>query len=313
MPQNTKEERYRWIKPILNKETTIKEMAGISPFSERTLKNWLKSYKEHGIYGLEPKNTKPKTQPGETPIWLKEKIVKIRKDTGKCALKLRWDLEDEGIHIHERTIGKIIKNEGLTRKYRTKRVKYKYIKSQLKPGELVEIDVKYVPQKLAGERYYQYTAIDAASRWRHIAIYDQQTNYHSILFLKEIMRRFPYKIRTIKTDNHSVFTNRPFYLRSSDPVNARLHPFDVFCSDNRITHYLIDKGKPAQNGTVERSHREDQEKFYDKLKFGSEAELKYKARLWNMYYNDLKHIGLNGLTPNEALGLSKRKVQNVYT
>jgi len=36
---------------------------------------------------------------------------------------------------------------------------------------------------------------------------------------------------------------------------------------NNILHYLIDPGKPAQNGKVERSHRTDQEMFYDRRKF----------------------------------------------
>ena len=43
-----------------------------------------------------------------------------------------------------------------------------------------------------------------------------------------------------------------------------------------IPHYLIDPGKPAQNGKVERSHRTDQEKFYDENKFKSFEDLKQK-------------------------------------
>ena len=63
-----------------------------------------------------------------------------------------------------------------------------------------------------------------------------------------------------------------------------------------------------QNGKVERSHRSDQEQFYDQVKFNSLKMLKYKIKLWSMYYNDLEHCSLNGLTPNQALGI---KVQNV--
>lgn len=68
-----------------------------------------------------------------------------------------------------------------------------------------------------------------------------------------------------------------------------------------LKHYLIDPGKPAQNGTVERSHREDQEKFYDVSKFQSLNDLRRKIKAWNDYYNNLEHCGLNGLTPNEFL------------
>jgi hypothetical protein len=66
--------------------------------------------------------------------------------------------------------------------------------------------VKYVPGKIAGRLYFQYTAVDVASRWRHLEIYDEQTNHRSICFLKEVMRRFDYPIAAIKTDNHATFT-----------------------------------------------------------------------------------------------------------
>ncbi|MBU2633270.1 integrase core domain-containing protein [Patescibacteria group bacterium] len=72
---------------------------------------------------------------------------------------------------------------------------------------------------------------------------------------------------------------------------------------------MIDPGKPAQNGKVERSHREDQEKFYERNKFRNLKELEKKIEIWNNEYNNLEHCGLNGLTPNEFLRLSG--VQNV--
>jgi hypothetical protein len=151
-------------------------------------------------------------------------------------------------------------------------------------------------------QYFQYTAIDRASRWRHLEIYDEQINLHSVLFLEEVIARAPFDIRAIKTDNHATFTN--YYTgtnKRSDLLVKSLHALDVACREKGIRHYLIDPGKPAQNGTVERSHREDQEKLYDQVIFHSEQDLRYRIRLWNMYYNDLEHCGLNGKTPNEFL------------
>ena len=159
----------------------------------------------------------------------------------------------------------------------------------------MEIDVKYVPGYIENKRYFQYTAIDTASRWRHLAVYDEQTNFHSILFLKEVMRIFKYKIEAIKTDNGSIFTN--YYTsmnKRSDLMVKTIHALDIFCRENNIIHYLIDPGKPAQNGTVERSHREDQEKFYDRHKFRNIWHLQRELRIWNDYYNNLEHCGLNG-------------------
>ncbi len=308
MPNSTQEEKYRWIKPILNKEITIKQMAKVCPFSERSLKYWLSNYKKYGMPGLKNKSTRPKSHPMETPIRQKERIIEMRKETKLCAKKLNYKLKKEGIDTGTRTIGKIIKQEGLARKYRTRKLKYKYIKVPLLPGELVEIDIKYVPKRLKNKRYYQFTAIDSATRWRYIEIYDDMGNGNAIDFICRLIEIAPFKIRAIKTDNAFCFTNRySGYLKSADPMNPRLHPLDLFLTKNNIMHYLIDPGKPAQNGKVERSHRTDQEMFYNRRNFKTVLGLKRAIKQWNNQYNNLEHCALDGLTPNEALA----RVQNV--
>jgi len=310
MPKSTKEEKYRWIEPIIDKEISIKNMAKVCPFSERTLKYWLAGYRMFGMEGLENKSTRPRSNPKETPIRIKERIIELRKSRQRCALKLKWQLDKEGIIIHKNTIQKIIKKEGLTRKYRVRKLKYKYIKVPLSRGELVEIDVKYVPDLVKNRQYYQFTAIDCASRWRYLKIYSDYSNFSSMIFLEELIGVAPFRIRAIKTDNGSNFTNRyTGYSKSSDPLNPKLHCLDILCQKYNIIHYLIDPGKPAQNGKVERSHREDQEKFYERNKFKNLRELEIKIKLWNNEYNNLEHCGLNGKTPNEFLRLSE--VQNV--
>lgn len=311
MPKDVQEERLRWVVPIDRKEKKLKEVLKVFPYSERTLKRWLQAYREGGEEALIPKSTSPKTQPNETPIRIKEEIIALRKKVNLCAQKLHWKLGKQGLVVPVSTIGKILKQEGLTKTYRKRKIKYVYVRAQRLPGELIEIDVKYVPGRIAGKRYYQYTAIDTASRWRLLRIYEEQSTYQSILFLKEVMKLFPYKIQAIKTDNGGVFTN--YYLgtnKRSDMTVKTLHGLDTFCNRNNIIHYLIDPGKPAQNGTVERSHREDQQKFYEKHKFRNVNDLRKKILAWNEYYNNLEHCGLDGKTPNEMLGL---KVTNVVS
>jgi transposase InsO family protein len=295
-------ERYQWILPILEKRLTYDETLKVCPHSKRSLERWISLYKKHGLEGLIPQSTAPKTQPNETPIRLKEEVITLRKRTGLCAKKLHWRLKKQGITIHERTVGKIIKKENLVRKYRVKKVKYKYLRAERKPGELLEMDVKYVPGAIAGLKYYQYTVIDTASRWRHLEVFDEQSTHHAIRMMEIVLKRFPHQVRGLKTDNHSTFTN--YYIgtnKRSDVTVKTVHALDQWCARHNIIHYLIDPGKPAQNGTVERSHREDQQKFYERNKFRSINDLKKKIRLWNDYYNNLEHCGLEGKTPNEVL------------
>jgi transposase InsO family protein len=295
-------ERYQWILPILEKRLTYAETLKVCPHSKRSLERWVAAYKKLGLAGLVPKSTAPKTQPNETAIRLKEEVIALRKKTGLCAKKLHWRLEKQGINIHERTVGKIIKKEGLVRKYRVKKIKYKYLRAERQPGELLEMDVKYVPGSILGLKYYQYTVIDTATRWRHLEVFDEQSTHHAIKMMEMVLARFPHQVRGLKTDNHSTFTN--YYLgtnKRSDVSVKTVHALDQWCAEHNIVHYLIDPGRPAQNGTVERSHREDQQKFYEQNEFRSFIDLKKKIRLWNEYYNNLEHCGLEGKTPNEVL------------
>ena len=305
MAETIKEERLRWVFPIVRKEARLVDVAAVCPHGKRSIERWVAAYKRGGEAALEPQSTRPKTNPKETEISIKERVIALRKKTKLCALKLHWRLEKQGVHIHERTVGKILKTEGLVRKYRVKKITYKYLRAVRKPGELFEMDVKHVPGRIAGKRYFQYTAIDTASRWRYLRTFEEESTYHTCVFLLDVIEQFPYRITGLKTDNHITFTN--LYtggnMKRSDLAPAHLHALDVLCAKHGIVHYLIDRGKPAQNGTVERSHREDQEKFYEQNTFSSFKDLNRKLRSWNIKYNDLEHCGLHGKTPNEVLAL----------
>ena len=305
LPQDALEERLRWVLPIINGEIKLNEAAKVFNGSQRTLERWVMAYRRDSDAGLRPKSTRPKSHPNETPIRTKERIIELRKKSKLCAKKLNYKLSKEGIKIHDRTIGKIIKAEGLERKYRVRKTKYKYIKLPLLPGELVEIDIKFVPSKIKGKRYYQYTAIDCASRWRYLEIFDCDGNSETLKFVNQVLETAPFRIKAIKTDNGSCFTNRYVgYKKSADPINPKLHDLDLFCQKHNIIHYLIDPGKPAQNGKVERSHRTDQEMFYDRRKFETVLGLKRAIKIWNTTYNNLEHCSLGGRTPNEMLLLT---------
>src|SRR3989344_5129009 len=114
MAKTIKEERLRWVLPIVRKEIKLADA------------------------GLEPKSTRPKTQPNETPIWIKERIIELRKARKKCSFKLADDLEKEGIDVSVRLIGKVLKAEGLVRKYRIRKLRYKLVRIPLSKGDWFE-------------------------------------------------------------------------------------------------------------------------------------------------------------------------------
>ena len=83
------------------------------------------------------------------------------------------------------------------------------------PGERVQIDVKMVPSEcLVGElqnneeHYYQYTCIDEFSRFRYLEIFREKSTYSSKCFILNCVKKLPFKIKCVQTDNGVEFTNK---------------------------------------------------------------------------------------------------------
>lgn len=125
------------------------------------------------------------------------------------------------------------------------------------------MDVKYVPTVCYagsdGEKFFQYSMIDEATLERFIYAYKEQSGFSTVDFVKRAIIYFGYVPKVIQTDNGAEFTN---FSRTK-----RVHIFDKFCQENGIEHKLIRPRTPWHNGKVERSHRSDQERFYNHLSF----------------------------------------------
>lgn len=100
MTQTHAEERIRWVLPIINKDMKLSDVARVCPYSKRSLEQWVAAYKKHGEKCLTPRSTQPKSHPRETPLWIKHRVLEIRNDTGKCALKIHWQLHKEAVEFN---------------------------------------------------------------------------------------------------------------------------------------------------------------------------------------------------------------------
>ena len=155
------------------------------------------------------------------------------------------------------------------------------------PGRSVQLDVKFVPRVgRARQRFYQFTAIDEATRFRVLRIYDHDNTKTAIDFLREVQDHFPFAIQKIQTDNGSSFGPQ----------------FTWHLSDLRISHRHIPPGCPEVNGKVKRSHKTDSEEFYQGRHFKHKRDLARKLKRWETVYNeDRPHLALKGKTPGERL------------
>ena len=158
-----------------------------------------------------------------------------------------------------------------------------------------QMDVKVVPKYCytgtIPDKFYQYTVIDEASRERFIYPYKEQSSYSTIDFVKRAIVYFGYKPQIIQTDNGSEFT----HTRKTDKV----HPLDTLLKSLDIQHKLIRPRTPRHNGKVERSHRNDQQRFYSYLKFYSYNDLLIQMKAYLKRSNNIPMQSLNWLTPLE--------------
>ena len=132
------------------------------------------------------------------------------------------------------------------------------------PACSVQLDVKFVSRVgRARQRFYQFTAIDAATRFRVLRIYDHHNTKTAIDFLQEVQDHFPFAIQKIQTDNGSSFGPQ----------------FTWHVSGLRISHRHIPPGCPEVNAKVERSDETDSQEFYQGKHFKYKRDLALKSDL----------------------------------
>lgn len=306
LPEDAAAERLRWLHPYLSGQRTLKEMSELSPFGYRTLKRWVSAYTQSGEVGLRPRSRRPHSHAKQYNSGVVKAVRALRRKTGLGPDVLVHLLRREGITVSASGLTKLLKREGLSRSRKRLKKKDTWQPTTTSPGEVIEIDVVYA-RKFKGKWLFQFTAIDCCTRWRHLWVTPEQSNRTAVQFLRQVVEAAPFPVRAIKTDNGSIFTNYyTGYKKSADPSQPRLHIFDRVCAELGLTHYLIAPGKPAQNGKVERSHRNDRERFWNKVQFKTLREVKVKQRAYARWYNEVcPHLGLNGLTPLEKLATVK--------
>lgn len=185
---------------------------------------------------------------------------------------------------------KVKKNKYIPMKYDTPIV----------PGEKVQLDVKYVPKSCYNnkeERWCQYTFIDEATRIRYLYPARESNSYESVKALDSAIIYFAklgIKIQLIQTDNGPEFTNR--FLSET-----KLGYFELTLTQYGLEHYTIKAYTPRHNGKVERSHRNDNERFYSKKKFKSFSDFSHKLSIHNKNYNHFPILSKKLKTPIEIL------------
>jgi len=255
---------------------------------------WKQARAKYGDSGLVNKPPIAKSHPKQTPLYVVDKILHLRRKYHLGPLRISWYLARyHGIKIFYHTVYRILKRHGLNRLPRDKRQRKLHTRRYSKrvPGHHIQLDVKFltlVRDNGKKVRRYQYTAVDDATRIRALKVYKRHTQANAIDFVNYVIDKFPFRIHTVRTDRGHEW-------------QALFH---WHVEDKGISHVYIKPRSPQLNGKVERSHRTDQEEFYQLLTYTDDVDLNKKLKEWEHFYNTGRPHGAHqGKTPYEAMRL----------
>jgi len=251
---------------------------------------WKKRFEQKGLAGLRDLKRRPHHIRYRIPPEIVSLVLRIREERRYGAVRTSLYLQRHyHAYVSPTTIHKLF------HRYHVGQISKKKYHPGPKPdeaplqipGRSVQLDVKFVPRVgRARQRFYQFTAIDEATRFRVLRIYDHNNTRTAMAFLKEVREHFPFAIQKIQTDNDASFGPQ----------------FTWHLSDLSISHRHIPPGCPEVNGKVERSHKTDAEEFYRGRMFHNKRDLARKLKRWEREYNeDRPHLALKGRTPAERV------------
>ena len=271
--------------------------------SRQNIYRWRKKY-DGTVRSLADRSHRPQSHPNqhtETEIKL---IKDMRRRSPHAGLVVFWvKLRQRGYTRSISSLYRVLRRiNGNPVKLPNPKKESKPYEQMAYPGQRGQIDVKFVPKScLVGEAansegYFQYTFIDEYSRFRILKAYREHSTYSSTQFLRYVVKKFPYAIECIQTDNGFEFTNR-----LSNSKNPKPTLFEMTLEQLGIQHKLIKPYTPKHNGKVERSHRKDNEEFYACHKFYNFADFERQLAVRQRQYNNFPMRPLNWKSPKHIL------------
>jgi len=266
--------------------------------SRQAIYEWRAKWDGKSWKSLVEKSHRPHHHPAEHTPEEKEMILR-RYPRYKDDMMLLWDsLRKSGYTRSYTSLVRVVRKWVQPEiQKRTARKNKPYARAEY-PGQKVQVDVKFVPSYCVtnGRKYYQYTAVDECTRWTYREMYEEHSTYSSAQFLANLVKKCPFSIREIQTDNGTEFTNA-LLQKNCDHKSL----FENMLDRYDIIYHRIRVATPRHNGKVERQHRIDEARFYKKMRMYSLEDGRKQLERYNARSNDIPKICLNFRSPNEVL------------
>jgi len=281
---------------IVKKEQTVISVACEMSVSRQTIHKYLTRYRRFGEDGIRRTQARKRYQPAHN---------KTTEALERCVIELAGNNSADGVEtladklkheynttLHPTTIYRILKRNNIryTKYYKaTKKRWKKQLFSHQIAGQELQMDTKYPHGYKQGKVIY--TIIDDASRWAFVWSYATANAVNTEDFVKRAIRRAPFLIQKIRTDQGKEFLN---------------NKLKKLLAGHNIIHRKNTPYCPEENGKIERFHGTlNQKAFcYGFPPNQTLDQMQYRLNLFMHYYNyQKKHrgLGMDGKTPMERL------------
>ena len=254
------------------------------------------------VASLACRSRRPHSHPNQHTEAELKLILDMRRRNPKLGMVELWHrLRQRGYTRRPESLFRVMRKLGLFPGEKPKKAYTpKPYEQMTYPGQRIQVDVKVVPRRCITDpklRLFQYTAIDEFTRLRFLAAYPEQSTYSSADFLKKLIKWYARRgilVECVQTDNGFEFTNRFSNSKRDMPTL-----FEATARELGIRHKLIRPYTPRHNGKVERSHREDQKRFYSSRSFYSFADFEKQLAVHHRRSNNFPMRPLHWLSPVE--------------
>ena len=250
------EQKIRFVEEFESALYTLTELSRRYGISRKTAYKWLHRYGEEGEAGLQERSRAPQTSPTRMSPEVAGLLVELRRKHptwGPRKLLAYWQRREPDLAWPSAsTVGDLLKRQGLVEARRRSRSRKALQRSPLTqasaPNDVWTCDFKGQFRVGDGQLCYPLTVIDGFSRYvLGIQGLDSVSECHSWPVFERLFRTYGLP-RVIRSDNGSPF--------ASTRSLAGLSHLSVRWIKLGIEPERIQPGRPQQNGSHERMHKD---------------------------------------------------------
>jgi transposase InsO family protein len=253
--------------------------------STETIRIWRK----RGADNCLDRSARPHKLPWKASEEERAIVCALRQATGFPLDDLTFVVTHFLPHLNRDSVYRILKAEGLNRLPPAQQRKRQTGTFKEYDLGFLHMDIKHLPklrdQEGVTRKRFLYVAIDRASRWVHLAVFDDELASSAIAFLHEAIAAAPFQVTHVLTDRGSCFT---------------ADAFEAACRELKVQHRRTKPYTPQTNGMVERFNGRVEREVLG-ITVHSHADLETLLTGFNQAYNKRRQRVLGGASPEQVV------------